>query len=556
MQITCPERAQRVEGLTNVHCFFQYARPMMDKRTKWMVAFAILLVVFILRAPAFWTHIMDVDEAQFAGYAKALLSGGLPYVASVDTKPIGIYYFYAAVFALFGHNNMIAVHVMTALWVGLTAYFCYRIAKKLYSEQAGFIAALFYAIFSTTYIPKFISTSIVVIMMLPLTISIDLFLSWEQTGRRVFLWLSGIMWGVACLFKYQAGINLILMAFYLLLFRPIILERSIARMNIRAFFIFMAGGALIGGLFALHLYLLGDWNDFVFWSLTGSLAYVEAASSLMSFWKTLAIRGGAIIASSFLLWYFAARRIGHVIADLFRTTRNQIAKHEEYLVVFWFFFSIIPVCTGGKFYGHYFLQLYPALCILAAGHAMSFFAWLKSGAATRLKQWAYALFAIGLFVPALGFFGARLVSDQIYSLIGEENPKVYEPVAQYVKQHTNNKDSIFVWGFATPIYYFSDRIPASRFLWCDWMTGRVSGLPSARDPSVDTTAYITNGSWEMFFADMENRKPIYFIDTSPGNYHDYGKYPLSKYPKLMSYLSDHYNREKSFAGVDFYKRIN
>ena len=60
----------------------------------------VLAAVLLLRLPAFWTPILDVDEAQFAGYADWLLHGGLPYVSSVDTKPLGIYWFFAAVFAL------------------------------------------------------------------------------------------------------------------------------------------------------------------------------------------------------------------------------------------------------------------------------------------------------------------------------------------------------------------------------------------------------------------------------------------------------------------------
>lgn len=527
----------------------------MKNEITWKHGFFVLLIIFILRAPAFWTPILDIDEAQFAGFADAILYGGVPYISSLDTKPLGIYYFFSAIFWLFGKNDMIAVHAFTALWVGLTAYFIYRISNKLYSPRAGLIAALYYAVFTTTYIPKFISTSIVILMMLPLTMSIDTFLSWEQTGKKWYLWLAGIFWGLACLFKYQAGINLVVIGFYLLIFRPLYLDRSLSKMKVKAFLIFVAGGLITGLLFVLHLFALGAWDAFVFWSLKGSLAYIEAATSLTYFWSNLAVRGMSIVASAFLLWFFAMRRSGHLIQDLFRASRHRRLKCEEYLILIWLCFSVIPVCTGGKFYGHYFLQLYPALCVLAAGSTMRFFSWLRTGVPTRAKQWAYGLFVAGILIPSIGFFGARLYADQIYAAIGEENPKNYRPIAEYVKKRSKDGDRIFVWGFATPVYYYSDRIPASRFLWCDWMTGRVSGTRSARDVFFDTTSYITRGSWQMFFEDMANNNPVYFIDTSPGNYHDYGKYPISKYPALMKWLNENYRFEKRVAGADIYRRV-
>jgi 4-amino-4-deoxy-L-arabinose transferase-like glycosyltransferase len=527
---------------------------MPEEKISWKHVLFVLLIVFILRLPAFWTPILDVDEAQFAGFAHSLLSGGIPYIDSVDTKPLGIYFFFAAVFKIFGVNNLIAVHIATALWAALTAYFCLRIAKRLYSPRAGLISALFYAVFTTTYIPKFISTSIVVIMMLPLTMSIDALLMWESSKKARYLLISGFLWGTACLFKYQAGINLFVAALYLLFFKPLYLEKSLRKTGVLPFLIFTAGGAIAALIFVSYLVAAGAWDAFVFWSLKGSMAYVEAASSLTSFWMNLAVRGGAIAASAFVLWYFGIWQSGHLITRFFKSSRTNAVKCEEYLVLIWFLLSIIPVCTGGKFYGHYFLQLYPALSILAAGSAMRFFSWLDSPGKIRLKQMAYSLFIAGLLVPSIGFFGARLYADKIYSAIGEENPKNYIPIAKYIKTNTNENDRIFVWGFATPIYIYSNRLGASRFLWCDWLTGRVSGTPSARDEFFDTTPYITKGSWQLFFQDMNKNKPLYFIDTSPGNYHDYGKYPITKYPDLMDFLETYYHFETSVNGANIYRR--
>jgi len=208
--------------------------------------------------------------------------------------------------------------------------------------------------------------------------------------------------------------------------------------------------------------------------------------------------------------------------------------------------------TGGKFFGHYFIQLLPSLSILAAigiSYMMD-----RPLASPNLKKRLYAILLVGMIFPAAGFTTARLFADKIYARINEDNPNDYRPLGEYVKERTEKNDTIFVWGFATPVYFFADRPAASRFLWCDWLTGRIPGSPTAQDNSFDTSEYATPGSWDMFFADLNEKKPVYFIDTSPGNYHDYGKYPISLYPHLIKYLKDNYILETSFKGADFYRR--
>ncbi len=521
----------------------------MKPNKAWIGFLIVLVVIFLLRLPAFLTPILDVDESQFAGFADWLLARGTPYISSLDTKPLGIYYFYAAVFWLFGRNNMIAVHVVTALWVGLTAYFCYLIARDLHSRWAGFWAALFYAIFTTTYVPKFISTSIVLVMMMPLTASIYAAIVWERQKKLGYMWLSGLLWGIACLFKYQAGINLVVMGAYLLLVHPLI-THSKAEIRFKELLSFFCGGALVAVLFALYLLRIGVWDEFAFWSIEGSFAYIGAGKKLAHFWTSLAMRGGAIAASGFLLWLLATMRSVRLV---------QIIKYEsknpgEYLILVWLLLSFIPVCTGGKFYGHYFIQLIPALCILASMSAANFlfaFKWSEAKAERRLL---YALFIAGLIIPSAGFFAARVTADRIYAATGEENPKAYLPIAEYIKQNSTDEDMIFVWGFATPIYTFSDRLGASRFLWCDWLTGRSPGTPAAKDLEFDTSEFITEGSWKLFFEDMEKNKPLFFVDTSPGNHHDYGKYPINKFPQLTEWLNRHYRLETTINGADIYRR--
>ena len=58
----------------------------------------------------------------------------------------------------------------------------------------------------------------------------------------------------------------------------------------------------------------------------------------------------------------------------------------------------------------------------------------------------------------------------------------------------------------------------------------------------------------MLLADLAEAKPAYVVDTSPGNYHDYGKYPVAKYPQLMAYLKKEYHHEATVDRIDLYRR--
>ncbi len=516
---------------------------MIDRKTA-LAGLIVLALIFLLRLPAFWTPIVNVDESQFAGFADWLLHGGLPYVSSLDTKPLGIYWFFAAIFYLFGRNNMIAVHVVTALWVAATALFCYLIAKETYSRRAGFWAALFYAVFSAAYVPKFIATSITIVMMLPLAASIYCILIWERRQQGGWMFASGLLWGIACLFKYQAGINLLVAGAYLILARPILKKGSGIRIG--ELVLFVAGGAAVGALFALYLYSIGVWDDFVFWSIGGSNAYIEHGTNLTPFWKNLSVRGGSFVASTLLIWILAAAASIRMIRDDFIAGTEKERPVGRHLILIWLLLSIIPVCTGGKFYDHYFIQLLPQLCALGGGAAAASMARPR-----RALTW---LIIAGMLIPSAGFFAARLASDRIYDALGEENPDEYRAIGEYIGERTGEGDTIFVWGFATPVYFFSNRLGASRFLWCDWLTGRVSGTPQAKDPSFKTLRLMTPGSWNVFFEDMEKNRPAYFVDTSPGNHHDYGKYPISGYPALSDFVRRNYELESSIDGADIYSR--
>ena len=174
----------------------------------WLGLFALHL---ILRSASFYTPILDIDETQFAGFAHVLMDGGKPYLSSLDTKPLGIYWFFQIIFEVFGRYNMIAVHVVTTLIYFFGAVLLFRMGSKVFkSQRMGQLAALFFIVFTTTSVPKILSTSINSILIFWLILSAYFLFSYFNSKRMISLIASAFFLGVGIIFKYNAGIQIFL----------------------------------------------------------------------------------------------------------------------------------------------------------------------------------------------------------------------------------------------------------------------------------------------------------------------------------------------------------
>ena len=81
---------------------------------------------------------------------------------------------------------------------------------------------------------------------------------------------------------------------------------------------------------------------------------------------------------------------------------------------------------------------------------------------------------------------------------------VFMKIAEYVKRHSAPNDRIFVWGFATMIYFFSERAPASRFFSADLLVGRPTGTNRADTWKKDTSSLARPEAWAAFMTMLRN----------------------------------------------------
>ncbi len=527
------------------------ARSALDTLTQPRVALAILvLLTLALRLPSLWIPILDIDESQFAGFAHVLMDGGRPYIDSLDTKPPGIYLFYQALFTAFGRTNMGAVHAALILINILTAWTLFAVGRRLGRPHAGLVAALLFAVFSTTSAPKITSANIASILALPLTVSVWLLLRIRGRSPADLLRAAaaGLAVGLACAFKYQAGMHIPLALVWLLV--------TCGRRAVwpAVAFLLPIGGvaAAVWGYLVAHDAAEAFWN----WSFLGSLHYLGLGEQNLPWVVSLVVRGGRYLAPSAPVWLLALAFVWQRVRASWRQrtaparAADDLPVRTQWLLILWLGLNFVATSAGGRFYPHYFLQSLPPAALLAG---LQFERLWPGWFAPR--RWARrAAVGVLLLAAALGAV-PRYAYGWFQDAFPDDDPRSYAPIVAYLEAHSRPTDRIFVWGFATPIYFFSERPPASRFLWADLMTGRAPGPNRAEAREIDTTRYARPDAWQAFMADLERHRPLYIIDTSPGNFHGYGRYPIEDFSIIRNYLRAHYVREAAAHGVVYYRRV-
>ncbi|MBF0492607.1 MAG: glycosyltransferase family 39 protein [Deltaproteobacteria bacterium] len=507
-----------------------------------------IFCILLTRLPSLYHDFTQVDEVLFALGTKIWLKGGIPYIDFVETKALGIYYFYAFASLLSGKSgqvSLLSIHLLTLVCVFLTTFFIYQIALKLYSEKAAFYSSLFFIFFSTNFLPNIIAANMEVILLLPYTISVFLILKHAKAVRLKHCFFSGIFFSAALLIKQQAGMLLPLQLIYFLFLLPRP-QLWTLRKGLLASLVFLIGCVPLPLLMLLHLQKLGSLNAFFFWVVSESLNYVWRGDLAIDGWAKFFSRGLPFILATALPWILCGQRLIYFLRN-----RNFIPLHsklqENYLWI-WFFLSFFPIAAGHRFFDHYFLIIFPPLSLLA-GLAVD------QWAPEQWRRYKIAFF-IAFFLPSLGFTLLRYNMHSMYAYTQKEDLETYRPYGEQLKKLTREDDRVFVWGYAPSIYWYSGRLPATRFLWSDLLSGRVPGMNVNKFSTEEIAKFKMPESWNMLWEDFEKHPPQIIMDTGTAGFHDYQKIPMSVYPQLWEYVQKNYEELESFQGARVFRRKN
>ncbi|MBL7686261.1 MAG: hypothetical protein JNK65_09560 [Deltaproteobacteria bacterium] len=507
-----------------------------------------LLAILLTRLPLLYQDLLQVDEAIFAVGTRVWSHGGIPYLDFVETKAMGIYYFYAFASFLTGHwpqISMIAVHALTLLWTYLTALTLEKMGTRFYSSFVGFWAAFFFILISANFVPNIVSTNMEVVLLLPWTLSVYFLLRDPKYLKTYHSFLAGFFFSAAFITKYQSGILLPIVGFY---FWILLFLYSRAWRFSRAFVhsLFFSLGCI--PLIAAMLLSLKNQNalsSFYFWNFQGSLRYIEAGNQAIHLGQKIITRALPYLASTALLWILVFQRLWNRFRK--KIDLSPLQKGFEAFLILWFLLTWVPVCMGKRFYDHYFLLLFPSACLLAAASLETYL----SRPFKKLK----VLFWVLLILPSVGFTGVRYSMHAIHAKWGGDDMSLYRPYGEFIQQQTKAEDRVFVWGYTPAVYWYADRLPATRFMWSDLLSGRVPGIV-LNSQTVQTDALIMLEAWDMLFEDFIKHPPELVVDMAPTGLHDYIHFPISRFSRLQQYLDQHYVLYPSFQNALVWKRKN
>ena len=497
-------------------------------------ALLLLGVCLSLRLASLLRPCLSDDEATYCVVAREMLRGRVLYRDVVDHKPPLIYLTYAATQYLGGpQHGMLLLHLLTIGFVWATALLLGRIALRAsrwtVDEDVSFVAALLFIVFTTTLLDfDALAANCELYMLLPLAASVPLYLRGFARARTPELLAAGVLVGVAALYKYQAAVHLPLYACHL----AIVHRRRVVRL-LRGWAAIGVGIAVPLGASLWAVSRAGALEAAMFW-FSFNAAYIRQGFRLAELGARMAGRVSYGVVPALFIWVLGVRA---VVLRWGRRSEDPV----DLFMVGWCAVSALAVTAGGRFFGHYFHQVTAPLAVLAAPEA----------ARVWRSRRAFGLAALGL--PAVGFLLIGLLRMPAARAVGLGAPD-YQAIAGFVRAHSAPTDRLAVWGNVPVLYFEADRPLGSRFVFSNYLTGLSPATRTQSDPTADASANVVAESWEMFLADLNARSPELFVDTSPGNLGAYGKFPLSRFPRLQAIIDRDYSPIAEVGGTRIFVR--
>ena len=471
-------------------------------------ALGIVLLTTATRLPSLQHPQAIDDEAPYSVVANEIVDGGRPYVDAVDRKPPLLFWTYAAVFKIAGKYNWMALHVVALVWTLGTMAGLYVIARRLFDRETGLIAALLYSIFQPVASWKNLAFNGELIMNLPLVWGWAIAFGRSSSIAWFNYFVAGVLLSLGFLLKQPAAIAALPLGLYLLL-------SDASRNGIRATS-FVRAGLLVVGFFgtlafiAAVLWRQGILQDAVYWTI--------GDHAVPHFFWNRAVRGTLIFVGVCLPLLLGATMsvCGEQSVWTDKTTeRNTLLG----LTVA----SAFGAAAGARFYSHYYIQLLPALALLAAPYyARLFFE------RTRPRFWLMRPMVISVWLALIVIVFSITRWWDLTSL------PLSSEAGRYLAEHSTPDERIFVWGQAPKIYLDAQRRPASRYIATFPLTGYLFGGPLA---GFDTRSRILPGAWPNLLADFKKHPPAYIVDTQ---FDADALFPVHDFPVLAKLLAEHY----------------
>jgi hypothetical protein len=292
------------------------------------------------------------------------------------------------------------------------------------------------------------------------------------------------------------------------------------------------------------------------------LVWLYWNGAVADFYRNAIVLGGLYVdAVSADLWigFFRRRALGYVLFNitlwslavwiaaraLAKMKRHQFTKEvmADLTIMLWAAVSLLGVLAGGRFFGHYFIQVLPALALLGARGVLLLYERLRDPARRRRAQAAALLLAATLLFCIVRFHhrtvilayetvtGTRTDWSKPWGMTRREREA--ETVSAFVRSHLDEGESLYIWDYALDVYWLTGCRPASRYLAPYYITGK---FPDAAMSTGAEGEQFLSEARAHFIEDLKRNRPRLILDV-------YGKLRELPYTELVEFIDANYEYE-------------
>ena len=470
-------------------------------RAPWFGAALVMVVALVSRLPGYLHQLMDLDESAVATMAMVVNRGGVAYRDVIDRKPPIPAFVYAGSFLLTGNRDLRPLHVVAALGLGASALVLAWGARRVAGAVAGWWSAGLLLAGATALQPHDAqAANFAHLALLPGCCAIVA----ARVGSRRSAVLAGVFVGIATLTRQTWIIGVVPAAFAAWNFGGRRWERV----------------AIVAGATALTIASVAfvvPFGDFWHWTFSGNGSVLAVGDSINVEGRAAITLELFLLANIVTCWLIARRGWRRADVDLW----------------LWLATGIVAFAVGFRFFGHYWLQVLPPLCLLGGLGAAS----CRPGMRRMLM--------VVVAVPALAAWTVAMVEPP------DIGGGVVPQLAAYVGVHTQPGDLVTVWGNAPDLYWRSGRSPGGALVGTDFVVGKSAGHPDGAARLADATP----GARTTFLRSLRAHPPKLFLDTSTAGLRGYGSYPLSRVPSVKAFVDANYRRIGTVRGVTIYQHV-
>lgn len=536
------------------------------RKTVLTVFAALLAISFLLRI--FYARHLYQDDGLWFTAAEEILRGKALYSEIYFDKPPALPLLYALLFKLFG-AQIITIRLFTIVYAVAVSWALYLFGARLYDKKTGLVAAAIFTVFSTTYTTgHFQGLNTDFLMTLPYAASAFLMVRSHQARSATLAFSGGALAGLAAEVNPKALLNLLFFALLLIVtgwkgWRP-------GREGVKSFFTLFAvavAGFAVGTLpFLFYVAATGSLTDYWLYVWDWGSRYAGYHSTTRAIVTGLSQTINYFVLNNTLLISLIV-----VAAMAFKSRRGtekpgtELHMKADLMLLIWLATSYAGVATGGRFFGHYFYQILPALALISGRGLFAIASAIKTAhPATRLwkmRKPVVALICLGFVLTIARFHGRTvlLAADWLRGRKSEATAEWFHDrlnteerrAAAAVKQESSPSDYLFVWGYRPEIYYWSGLAPASRYL----STQPLTGVPADVHYFGDDYGYLldeatTAAARTELLGDLERTRPRYIVDEL-GFFN--AALAIKSYPELELFLKE-YGRAELTGRFFIYRR--